>query len=94
MSKLDKAMKPLRHRIKTGDIMGMSASFENDGVPALRQLAKSTNNPCLKRVFRYLAELDLNISKQLKQIESAHDAKVIVCNILEFKAKLFKSCNK
>lgn len=95
ISKFDEAIGPLRHLVEIGDIKGLSANFESVGVAVLRQLEKSTNhNRCLKRVFRQLAELDHNISKQLKQIKSPHDARVIVCYILKYKGKQFRSCKK
>lgn len=87
-------IKDLRRLIRAGDIKGLSSNFENIGAAGMRKLRRRTTNRCLKRVFRALAELDHNVAKQLGQIKSRRDAQIIVCNILNYKAKLIDWCRK
>lgn len=45
-------------------------------------------------MFRAIAELDESVAEQLEKIETPHDAKVIVCNILRYNADQINWCSK
>lgn len=88
----NEGIQELRHLIANGDVAGLSSNFRNIGAAGMRQIEQTTNNVCLKRVFRSLADLDENIADQLEHIKEPYDAGVIICNILKYKAKQIGYC--
>lgn len=55
-------------------------------------LTASTDNTCLKETFRRLGDLDEQIAEQLQSITSPHDAEVLICDVLEHKARQTDWC--
>lgn len=78
--------------IESGDIQGLSMSLENDGAPQLRNLARTTRDPCLQKAFLLYAEVDAFIALLLQSIRDPHQAAEIVCNALSFQAQRINEC--
>lgn len=86
----------MRRWIEAGDISRLSSEFRFVGMVAMKKIRPTITSyrhilPC-KRAFRAISALDNNVSRQLKKIESAHDAKVIACYILDFESQLLSWC--
>lgn len=92
--RFDKGIEHVRRSIRAGDILAISTDFRNIGSVGMKAIEGATKNRCLQRVTRIISKLDANIALQLEKIETVHDAKTIVCNILNFKGHLLETCNK
>lgn len=64
------------------------------GTDILKRLGKTTDNKCLKRVFRHLAKKDEQTANQLNGLSTcdAKEAADIVCKLLDYKAQQYRSC--
>lgn len=90
--KFDEGIHELQKMFTAGDMKGLSSNFKTFGEAGMGRLERLSNDACLQRVFHVLAELDDSIAEQLEEIQCIDDAKVIVCNILKFKAKQIDEC--